>query len=92
MRFFRVNVYSSFSLQEENDNACKGAKSRWNDAKICDYPECRIRRKEVTIMAKQMRTCSLCGVATYCCDEHGDLHWLTHVSLCREVRWETERR
>ena len=77
-----------FFFQEENDENIKRAKSRWNAAKICDYPECRIRRKEV----KQMKRCSLCGVATYCCDEHGTLHWLTHVSLCQEVRWELRRR
>jgi ankyrin repeat protein len=71
------------SIKEEVNRVTVAALTQWNNAKICDYPGCHIRKKEV----EQMLLCSRCKVATYCCKEHGDLHWRAHRSLCKELRW-----
>jgi hypothetical protein len=73
----------NYPTQEEHDKFAEEAHIQWNEAKICDYPECHIRAKEV----EQMKLCPLCRVATYCCQEHGNLDWLAHRSLCKELRW-----
>jgi hypothetical protein len=59
-------------------------KTAWEmrkNAKICDLPACRVKKRDVELFK-----CRRCQVATYCCHEHHVEHWPAHMSLCKEVQ------
>ena len=42
--------------------------------------------KSADTPTKTLQMCFLCDDATYCCQEHCNLHWPQHRSLCNELR------
>ena len=63
-------------------NVIQNAKELRKEARVCDYPECRVKKQDAATMKK----CGGCNVATYCCGDHQRLHWPAHGRLCKELR------
>ena len=78
----RYHVSCSLTTQEIVADRIEKAKELRKNARICDYPECRVKKQD----ANKMRKCGGCREARYCCDEHQKLHWPLHSSLCKELR------
>jgi hypothetical protein len=72
-----------YPSQEKNTAFIAEARSRYDSAKICDLPECRVKAADTVTQTLQI--CPRCRVATYCCQEHFDEHWPQHIPLCDEL-------